>query len=82
MAQNKSFETQSTNIAKNKTGIIIGFVLGAAGFLLLFKLIFLDNIPPADELAPGIVVIASILNGLLFAFLGYLLQNYFRKKRT
>ncbi len=38
---------------KNKTGIFIGFVLGTAGFLLLFKVIFLDNIPPEDELAPG-----------------------------
>ena len=82
MAQNNNLKTQSTNIMKNKTGIIIGFVLGATGFLLLFKLIFLDNIPPADELAPGIVVIASILNGLLFAFVGHLVQNYFGKKRN
>lgn len=67
---------------KNKTGILIGFVLGLTGFLLLFKVIFLDNIPPADELAPGIVVIASILNGLLFALAGHLIQNYFAKKRN
>jgi len=66
---------------KNKTGVIIGFVLGTGGFLLLFKLIFLDNIPPSDELAPGIVVFASILSGILFAFLGHLVQNYFEKKR-
>ena len=65
---------------KNKTGIISGFVLGLTGFLLLFKLIFLDRIPPEDELAPGIVLIAAILNGLLFAFVGNLIQNYFRKK--
>ena len=67
---------------KNKIGKIIGFILGVAGFLLLFKFIVLDNIPPSDELAPGIVVIASVLNGLLFAFLGSLLQNYFVKKRA
>ena len=65
---------------KNKTGIISGFVVGVTSFLLVFKLIFLDKIPPEDELAPGIVVIAALLNGSLFAFVGYLLQNYFRKK--
>lgn len=59
---------------KNKTGIIIGFVSGLAGFLLMFKLIFLDHIPPEDELSPGIVVAVAILNGLLFA---YVIQNYF-----
>ena len=67
---------------KNKTGIIIGFVLGLSGFLFLFKIIFLDNIPPSDELAPGIVVLASIMNGILFAFAGHLVQNYFEKKRN
>ena len=67
---------------KNKVGLIIGFALGVTGFLLIFKIIFLDNIPPADEIAPGIVVIASVLNGLLFAFIGSLIQNYFVKKRN
>lgn len=67
---------------KNKTGIISGFVLGLTGFLLMFKLIFLDRIPPEDELAPGIVIIAAILSGLLFAFAGYSIQNYFGKKRN
>jgi hypothetical protein len=67
---------------KNKTGIIGGFVLGVTGFLLLFKIILLDNIPPEDELAPGIVVLASILNGLLFAYVGSLIQNSFGKKRN
>ena len=67
---------------KNKLGLISGFVLGITGFLLLFKIIFLSRIPPTDELAPGIVVIASVLNGLLFAFLGSLLQKYFVKKRN
>jgi tetrahydromethanopterin S-methyltransferase subunit E len=67
---------------KNKTGIIGGFAFGMIGFLLMFKLIFLDNIPPSDELAPGIVVFASIVNGLLFAFIGYLIQNRFGKRTT
>lgn len=67
---------------KNKAGIIGGFILGTAGFLLLFKMIFLDRIPPEDELAPGIVLIAAIINGSLFAFIGYSIQNYYRKKRN
>jgi hypothetical protein len=67
---------------KNKLGIISGFILGVAGFLLMFKVIFLDNIPPSDELAPGIVVFISVLNGLLFAFIGYRIQRYFAKKRN
>ena len=67
---------------KNKAGIISGFILGVAGFLLMFKVIFLDNISPADELAPGIVVIASVLNGFLFSFIGSLIQNYFVKKKN
>ena len=67
---------------KNKLGIISGFALGVAGFLLLFKIIFLANIPPEDELAPGIVVIAAVFNGILFAFIGSRIQNYFVKKRS
>ncbi len=67
---------------KNKIGIISGFVLGLTGFLLLFKLIFLNNIPPEDELAPEIVVFVAVLNGLLFAFIGYKIQNYLRKKEN
>ena len=65
---------------KNKTGIISGFVVGMAGFLLMFKLFFLDNIPPEDEVPPGMVVIAAIMTGLVFAYVGYLIQNYFRRK--
>ena len=61
---------------KNKAGIIGGFIIGLTGFLLLFKLLFLDNIPPEDELAPGIVVLASIFNGVLFAFMGHAVQKY------
>ncbi len=67
---------------KNKTGVIGGFAFGIIGFLLLFKVIFLDNIPQEDELAPGIVVLASILNGALFSFVGFLIQNRFTKQET
>ncbi|WP_153799126.1 hypothetical protein [Foetidibacter luteolus] len=65
---------------KNKTGKISGFILGLTGFLLVFKIFFLPNIPPSDELAPGIVVIAAILNGVLFAFIGSFIQRYLLKK--
>ncbi|MEX1137781.1 MAG: hypothetical protein WEF53_00380 [Bacteroidota bacterium] len=67
---------------KNKAGIFGGFVFGLTGFLLMFKLIFLDNIPPSDELAPGMVVLVSIANGILFAFVGHLIQNWLGKKTT
>ena len=67
---------------KNKTGRIGGFVLGVTGFLVMFKVMFLPNIPPEDELAPGIVVIISLVNGVLFAFIGSLLQNHFVRKRN
>jgi hypothetical protein len=67
---------------KNKAGIIIGFVLGFTGFLLLFKLIFLDHILPEDEIAPGMVMIAAILAGIACAFAGRLLQKSFTKKRN
>lgn len=60
---------------KNRIGTIGGFVLGAGGFLFLFKLLFLDNIPPSDELAPGIVVMLSIATGVVFAFVGSFVQS-------
>lgn len=78
----RNFKTSEFSIVKNKAGIISGFVLGLAGFLWLFKIIFLDHIPPEDELAPGIVVFASVLNGLLFALVGSLIQDFFAKKKN
>lgn len=65
---------------KNKTGIISGFIVGFGGFLLMFKVIFLNNIAPEDELAPGIVIFIALLSGLLFGFVGFFIQNYFRNK--
>lgn len=61
---------------KNKAGFIGGFAFGLTSFLLMFKLLFLDRIPPEDELAPGMVVLASIFNGVLFAFIGQFIQKY------
>ena len=67
---------------ENKIGMASGFVIGLAGFLLMFKLFLLDNIPREDEVPPGIVVAVSILNGSLFAYAGYSIQNYLKKSRN
>lgn len=61
---------------------IIGFALGLVGFLLVFKVFVLPTIPPNDEIAPGMVVIAAILNGFLFSFIGSLIQKYLRHKNV
>ncbi len=60
-----------------KTGLISGFILGLLFGILL--IIILSIIYPEEDLA-GIVIITLLLNGLLFAFAGYLIQNYFGKK--
>ena len=67
-------------IMKNKWGLIAGFIVGMAGFLLVFKWVFLSHIPPPDELAPGIVMMLAVLNGLLVAFLGAQAQRYLAGK--
>ncbi len=64
---------------KNKLGSIIGFVTGFAGFLLLFKVFILENIPKEDEVPPGLVLIAAIVTGGLFAFLANRLLKYLGK---
>ena len=66
---------------KNKTGMIVGFILGVAGFLWIFKVLFLVNIPPEDELAPGIVVFAAVINGLVFAVIGSRIQRLLAKTK-
>jgi len=65
---------------KNKVAILVGFIVGVAGFLGLFKVLFLDHIPPEDEVPPGVVVFIAILNGFLFAFLASLIQNTLTRK--
>lgn len=64
---------------KNITGKLIGFILGVAGFLYLFKVFVLVHIPPEDELAPGVVVLASVFSGLFFAFVGNFLQGSIKR---
>ena len=60
-------------IMRNK-GSIWGFVFGViVGLLLLF---IISKLNPGDDIA-GIVVITLFLSGLFFAFIGYLIQNYF-----
>ena len=62
---------------KNKTAVVGGFAFGLViGFLFIILLSF---IYPEEDLA-GIVIISLLLSGLLFSFIGYLIQNYFGKK--
>lgn len=63
-----------------KAGAIIGFIIGVAGFLFLFKVFVLDKHSPEDELAPGMVVIISLISGMIFAYAGNLLQNCLTKR--
>lgn len=67
---------------KNIAGKIIGFAIGMAGFLFLFKILILDKTSPSDELAPGVVMMIAVLSGLLFGFAGNLVQNYLRKSKA
>jgi len=63
-------------IIRNK-GSMGGFVFGViVGLLLLF---IISKLNPGDEIA-GIVIITLLTSGLIFAFAGYLIQKYFRKK--
>ena len=64
-------------IMRNK-GSMGGFVFGVMVCLLL--LFIISKLNPGDDLA-GIVIITLILSGLFFAFIGYLIQGYFRKKK-
>lgn len=67
---------------KQKLGKIGGFIVGLSSFLFSFKVFVLPSIPPNDEIAPGAVLIAAILNGFLFGFIGSLLQKYLQRNRV
>lgn len=67
---------------QNKLGKAMGFISGAGGFLLLFKLLFIANVPPSDELAPGIVAISAIAFGVIIAYVGGYVQDTIRKKNA
>ena len=77
-----SINHKTTTAMKKNIVKIIGFALGLVGFLLTFKVFVLPTIPPNDEIAPGMVLIAAILNGFLFAFIGSLIQKYLRHKNV
>ncbi|RFS14359.1 hypothetical protein [Emticicia sp. C21] len=67
---------------KNFAGKIIGFAIGMAGFLFLFKILILDKTSPSDELAPGMVMIIAVMSGVLFGFAGNIIQNYLRESKA
>ena len=62
---------------KNKMGVISGFVFGVIVGVL--ALVVLHSLHPEEDIA-GIVIIALLISGLFFAFVGYLIQNYFKKR--
>ena len=80
MESNSNLRASSGYGIKSKMGMITGFILGVAGFLILFKMIILDHTSPEDELAPGAVMLAALLNGLLFGLIGRALQRFLEKK--
>ena len=64
---------------KNKIGKIGGFVLGVLiGFLAI---VVLSHLHPEEDLA-GITIVALLISGLFFAFVGSLIQSYFVKKKA
>ena len=61
----------------NKTGVIGGFAFGVV--VGVFALAVLHSLHPEEDIA-GIVIIALLISGLFFAFVGYLIQKYFKKR--
>jgi CDP-diglyceride synthetase len=64
---------------KNKIGKIIGFVLGI--LLAFIVIVILSHLHPEEDFA-GIMIFTLLLSGLLFSFVGSLLQNYIANKKT
>ena len=61
----------------NKLGVISGFVFGVIVGVLAITV--LHALHPEEDVA-GIVIIALLISGLFFAFVGYLIQKYFKKR--
>jgi len=62
-----------------KMVVIGGFVFGemvAGGVIATLR-----YLNPNDD-AAGVVIITSLISGLFFAFVGYLIQKYLGKKRN
>ncbi len=62
---------------KNQKGVSIGFIFGVIVALVWIGIV--SKIYPNEDFA-GIVIISSLVSGLIFCFIGYLIQGYFRKK--
>jgi len=63
---------------RNQKGVSIGFIFGV--IVALVWIVIMSNIYPNEDFA-GIVIIASLVSGLIFGFIGYLIQGYFRKSK-
>ncbi|HOY12845.1 MAG TPA: hypothetical protein PLY70_06875 [Saprospiraceae bacterium] len=61
---------------KKKLGLILGFIVGFASFLFMWKMLFLTRITPEDELAPGAVMVLAVIVGGLFGYFGIKIQKY------
>jgi hypothetical protein len=62
---------------KNQKGVSIGFVFGV--IVALVCIMIMSKIYPEEEWA-NILIVGSSVSGLIFGFVGYLIQGYFRKK--
>ena len=62
---------------KNQKGVSIGFIFGV--MVALVWIMIMSKIYPNEDFAE-IVIIGSLVSGLIFAFAGYLIQSYFKKK--
>jgi len=63
---------------KNQKGVSIGFIFGV--IVALVWIAIMSKIYPNEDFA-GIVIIGSLVSGLIFGFVGYLIQGYFRKNK-
>ncbi|MDP4039715.1 MAG: hypothetical protein Q8P57_03995 [Candidatus Pacearchaeota archaeon] len=62
----------------NQKGVYIGFILGV--IVVIIWIAIMSKISPEEDFA-GIVIIALLVSGLIFSFMGYLIQGYFRKTK-
>jgi len=63
---------------KNQKGVFIGFISGIV--IALVWLMIISIIYPAEEIA-NIVIVSLLISGLIFGFIGYLIQGFFRKSK-
>jgi hypothetical protein len=64
---------------KNQKGVYIGFISGIV--IALVWLMIISIIYPAEEIA-NIVIVSLLISGLVFGFIGYIVQNFFRKRKS